>query len=126
VPFLLIWIYHVCRKDVRKHFRKNLLSPKKHHIVMIILYIIIFFPLRRHTDTASAPLEIEWVNLEFIKTSTKASTAVLCIRIRKNPKFFAGSGSGTQGYGFRSGTVLEVYQNHQNMSYLIIMTLKTH
>jgi hypothetical protein len=52
----------------------------------------------------------------------------LWIRIRKDPKLFAGSGNG--GYGFGSGsetgnaTYQKSYKNHQKTSNLIIMTLK--
>jgi hypothetical protein len=38
------------------------------------------------------------------------SATVLWIRIRKDPKLFAGSGSGTRGYGSGSETGLEPYQ----------------
>jgi hypothetical protein len=48
-----------------------------------------------------------------LQVSTDSSTdfleAVLWIRIRKDPKLFAGSGSVTRGYGFGSETGLKSY-----------------
>jgi hypothetical protein len=57
-----------------------------------------------------------------------SGSPVLWIRIRKDPKLFAGSGSVTRGYGSESETGHESYRykNLQKISNLIIMTLKIH
>jgi hypothetical protein len=73
------------------------------------------------------------VSIIFLKPHNRragndASTPVLWIRIRKNPKLFAGSGSVTRGMDPDPDSDpkldLNLTKNHQKISKLIIMTLK--